>query len=104
MTITKSQIVDSIYHLTGVKKRQSAPIIETTIEIMKRTLASRESVMISGLGKFEVRGKNPRKGRNPQTINDLTLNARRVVTFKCSGVLREGMKSDKRRDFFSQVT
>ena len=58
-------------------------------EIVKSTLVSGESVMISGFGKFVVKEKRTRRGRNPATGNDLMLGARRVVTFKCSGMLRE---------------
>jgi integration host factor subunit alpha len=61
------------------------------LEIIKSTLESGEDVLISGFGKFEVKEKNARRGRNPQTGSDLMLGARRVVIFKCSGVLREKM-------------
>jgi len=88
-TLTKSNIVDQIYNNCGLSKTKSIQAIETTLEIMKQTLESSEDILISGFGKFEVKGKNQRKGRNPATGNDLILDARRVVTFKCSGVLRE---------------
>lgn len=89
MTLTKSNIIDSIYQNTDFNKAESIQTVESTLEIMKSTLESGEDVLISGFGKFEVKDKNQRKGRNPATGNDLTLDARRVVTFKCSGVLRE---------------
>jgi len=89
MTLTKSNIADQIYTNTDLSKRQSIQATETTLEIMKQTLESGEDVLISGFGKFEEKDKNQRKGRNPATGNDLILDARRVVTFKCSGVLRE---------------
>jgi integration host factor subunit alpha len=67
---------------------------------MKNTLEEGEDVMISGFGKFEVKVKDSRRGRNPATGNDLILDARRIVTFKCSGILREKMnpgRKDTRR-------
>jgi integration host factor subunit alpha len=63
------------------------------MEIIKKTLESGESVLISGFGKFEVKDKHKGKKRNPATGNDLTLGAKRVVRFKCSGVLRDKIKS-----------
>ena len=95
MTITKSHIFDSIYNNCDLSKTLSIQAIETTLEIMKQTLESGEDVLISGFGKFEVKDKNQRKGRNPATGNDLVLDARRVVTFKCSGVLRERLNGKK---------
>ncbi len=89
MTLTKSNITDSIYQNTDFNKAKSIQACETLLEIMKSTLESGEDLLISGFGKFEVKDKNQRKGRNPATGNDLILGARRVVTFKCSGVLRE---------------
>jgi len=89
MTITKTDIIDSIYLMTGLRKREAMQFYETTMEIIKKTLESGESVLISGFGKFEVKDKNKRRGRNPQTGTDLMLDARRVVTFKCSGVLKD---------------
>ncbi|MBL7203529.1 MAG: integration host factor subunit alpha [Desulfobacteraceae bacterium] len=97
MTITKSNITDSIYNNCGLSKTNSIQATETTLEIMKSTLESGEDLLISGFGKFEVRDKNQRKGRNPATGNDLVLDARRVVTFKCSGVLRERLNGKKQR-------
>ena len=89
MTTTKSNIIDEIYTNTDLSKNNSIQVTETTLKIMKSTLESGEDVLISGFGKFEVKDKNQRKGRNPATGNDLILDARRVVTFRCSGVLRE---------------
>ena len=88
MTLTKSHIADSIYNNCGLSKAKSTQTFETTLEIIKSTLESGEDVLISGFGKFEVRDKNERRGRNPATGNDLILDARRVVTFKCSEVLK----------------
>ena len=89
MTLTKIQIVESIQNQTGFPKNKSSEIVETLLEIIKRTLASGDDVLISGFGKFCVKEKNERKGRNPATGDDLMLKPRKIVTFKCSGKLRD---------------
>jgi integration host factor subunit alpha len=87
MALTKSDIVASIHDL-GLTKKKSVEVIESLLEIIKRSLESSEDVLISGFGKFCVKDKAKRKGRNPATGEDLMLRGRRVVTFKCSGKLR----------------
>ena len=89
MSITKAKIVDAVAEQNGYPKHQSSEIVETLLEIIKRTLESGEDVLVSGFGKFSVKEKRQRKGRNPATGEDAILPARRVVTFKCSGKLRE---------------
>jgi len=89
MTLTKDRIIESIYLNAGIKKYQAARLFESIIEVMKKTLESGEDVLISGFGKFSVKDKNERRGRNPATGTELTLDARRVVSFRCSPVLRE---------------
>jgi integration host factor subunit alpha len=89
MTLTKIQIVESIQNQTGFSKNKSSEIIETLLEIIKSTLESSEDVLVSGFGKFSVKEKEERKGRNPATGEDLILAPRKVVTFKCSGKLRD---------------
>ena len=89
MTLTKSQIVDSVAEKNGFTKRESTEAVETILELIKSTLASGEDVMISGFGKFCAKDKRERKGRNPSTGEDMVLASRRVVTFKCSGKLRD---------------
>ncbi len=88
MTLTKAQIAEMIAEQNGFAKNKSIEIVENLIEIIKHTLESGEDVMISGFGKFCVRQKGQRRGRNPATGSDLVLSARKVVTFKCSGILR----------------
>ena len=87
MALTKSDIVTSIHDL-GLSKRKSVEVIESLLEIIKRSLESSEDVLISGFGKFCVKDKAQRRGRNPATGEDLMLRGRKVVTFKCSGKLR----------------
>jgi integration host factor subunit alpha len=89
MTLTKSQIVGSIAEKNGFTKRESTEAVETILELIKSTLASGEDVLISGFGKFCAKDKRERKGRNPSTGEDMVLASRRVVTFKCSGKLRD---------------
>jgi len=89
MALTKADIINAVQAEEGLTKQQSTDIIETLIEIIKDTLQSGEDVLISGFGKFCIRDKNERKGRNPATGDDLMLAPRRVVTFKCSGKLRD---------------
>ncbi|MEJ2657647.1 MAG: integration host factor subunit alpha [Desulfobacterales bacterium] len=89
MTLTKIQIVESIQNQTGFPKNKSSEIVETLLEIIKKTLSSGEDVLVSGFGKFCVKEKRERKGRNPATGDDLMLKPRKIVTFKCSGKLRD---------------
>ena len=89
MTLTKIQIVESIQNQTGFPKTRSLEIVETLLEIIKRTLASGEDVLVSGFGRFCVKEKKERRGRNPATGEDLMLEPRKVVTFRCSGKLRD---------------
>jgi integration host factor subunit alpha len=81
MTVTKSILFEAVCHIANLKKPQAAAAVEGILEIIKSALAGGESVLIGGFGKFEVRDKNPRRGRNPQTGDDLMLDGRRVVTF-----------------------
>jgi integration host factor subunit alpha len=89
MTVTKAQMVESIQNQTGFQKTRSSEIVETLLEIIKSTLDSGEDVLVSGFGKFCVNEKNARRGRNPSTGEDMMLAPRKVVTFKCSGKLRD---------------
>ncbi len=91
MTFTKIQIAESIQNQTSFSRNKSSEILETLLEIIKRTLASGEDVLVSGFGKFCVKEKKERKGRNPATGEDLMLEPRKVVTFRCSGKLREAV-------------
>jgi integration host factor subunit alpha len=89
MTLTKIQIIESIQTQTGFSRNRSSEIVESLLEIIKSTLSSGEDVLVSGFGKFCVKQKNERKGRNPATGGDLMLAPRKVATFKCSGKLRD---------------
>lgn len=89
MTLTKSQLIDAIAAGNGFTRHKAIDTVETVLKIIKSTLASGDDVLISGFGKFQVKEKAERRGRNPATGEDLMFEARKVVTFKCSGKLRE---------------
>jgi len=89
MTLTKSHIIDSIAEQNGFTKKKSTETVEIILELIKSTLAFGEDILISGFGKFCVKEKRERRGRNPETGEDMMLAPRRVVTFKCSGKLRD---------------
>ena len=88
-TLTKADLISAIQTENGSICNRSSEIVETLLEIIKRTLESGEDVMISRFGKFQVGEKRKRRGRNPAIGNDMILPARKVVTFKCSGRLRD---------------
>lgn len=88
MALTKNDIVASVHGL-GYGRKESVDIIETLLDIIKNTLADGNDLLVSGFGKFCIKNKNKRRGRNPATGADLILKERKVVTFKCSGKLRD---------------
>jgi len=89
MTLTKAKIADAIYQELGFPKNRSNEILELLLELMKNKLENGEDVLISGFGKFCVKEKKERRGRNPATGHDMLLARRRVITFRCSHLLRE---------------
>jgi integration host factor subunit alpha len=89
MTLTKADLVQQVYKTQdNLTKLQATEAVETLLSIMKNCLANGEDLLISGFGKFNVKEKKARRGRNPQTGEELILDARRVITFKPSGILR----------------
>jgi integration host factor subunit alpha len=88
MTLTKDDIVEAVAEEAGFPKNQSVELVETLIEIIKKTLESGDHVLVSGFGTFRVKEKKERRGRNPKTGEDLMLSPRRVVTFHCSRKLK----------------
>jgi integration host factor subunit alpha len=91
MTLTKAKIVERLFAQNLFTKTESAQIIDTLFELMKQRLESGEEILISGFGKFQLREKASRRGRNPHTGQPIKLLPRVVVTFKCAGTLRERM-------------
>jgi integration host factor subunit alpha len=88
MTITKDHIISSVCNQLELPKKRAAEMLDSLLELIEKTLESGDDVLISGFGKFCVKQKQERKGRNPATGEDLMLGSRRVVTFKCSPILR----------------
>ena len=94
MTLTKADIAQKIANDCGFMKHEAMEVLEKLLEIMKNRLTAGESVIISGFGKWSVRSKRARRGRNPQTGEQLTVDARRVVNWKYSPVLKRAVNGD----------
>jgi integration host factor subunit alpha len=91
--MTKADIVEKIHENIGFSKKESADIVEGIFRIMKETLESGDNVKITGFGNFQVKQKNSRKGRNPQTGETITIESRSVLTFKPSTLLKQAINS-----------
>jgi integration host factor subunit alpha len=91
VTMTKGDIVERIYDKVGFSKKEANDVVESIFEILKQRLEKGEKVKISGFGNFVVNQKRPRKGRNPQTGEEIIITGRRVLTFKASQVLKKSM-------------
>ena len=91
MALTKADLLNKVYssHQTTLTKKEARKAVETILRIIKSSLENGDDVLLSGFGKFNVKAKSARKGRNPQTGESVMLEARKVVTFKPSGLLRE---------------
>lgn len=90
--MTKADIIDRVCEqVGGFSKKEAADLVETVFDVMKATLESGEKIKISGFGNFVVRDKKPRPGRNPQTGTEIMIEARRVLTFKPSPVLKSAL-------------
>ena len=88
MAVTKVNLLKAISDTSNFSKQESSDVVESLLEIIKRTLESGEGILITGFGKFYVRDKKERRGRNPQTGDDMMMDARRVVMFKSSNILK----------------
>lgn len=93
MTLTKADLVQKVYQAHNLTKAEAAETVEAFLKVTKGCLANGENLLISGFGKFNVKEKSSRRGRNPQTGKELILESRRVVTFKPSGILRDRINS-----------
>ena len=93
MALTKAAIIDKIHAELGLPRKNCVEMVEILLEIIKSRLAGGDDVLISGFGKFCVKEKRARRGRNPATDEEMMLASRRVVTFRCSGKLREKINS-----------
>ena len=89
--MTKIYIIQDVYEKLGFSKKDSARIVESVFDIIKDNLTTGEKIKISGFGNFVVKDKKSRRGRNPQTGDEIAISARRVLTFKSSQVLRKAL-------------
>ena len=89
--MTKADIAENIQAITDLTKKESAVLMEAVFSIMKKTLESGENLKISGFGSFIVKKKADRRGRNPQTGEAMTIEARRILKFKPSGLLKDAI-------------
>jgi integration host factor subunit alpha len=94
--MNKKDIVEAIHAKVGFSRRETAAIVDSALESIRKALAEGEPVMISAFGKFSVRDKKAHKGRNPKTGETITLPARKVVSFKVSRVLKERINAAHR--------
>ena len=88
-TLTKAKIIDVVAETNGFTRKKSTETVEILLELIKRSLESGDDVLMSGFGKFSVKDKKKRRGRNPATGETMMLRPRKVVTFHCSGKLRK---------------
>jgi len=95
--MTKVDLTSSVYEKLGFSKRESSEIVEQFFEIVKNCLAQGENVKVSGLGNFVVKHKKARKGRNPQTGEEIEIASRKVMSFKLSQVLKNEINSAEER-------
>jgi integration host factor subunit alpha len=86
--MTKADIVEQIYERVGFSKKESAELVELVFDLIKDTLEEGEKIKIAGFGNFIVKEKADRRGRNPQTGEEITISARKILTFKPSQVLK----------------
>ena len=96
-TLTKAHIIDAVAESNGYTRKKSIETVETVLELIKRSLESGEDVLISGFGKFCVKEKEKRRGRNPATGEAMILDPRKIVTFKCSVLLRAKLNTKPRK-------
>ena len=89
--MTKADLVENIYQKTGFSKKESAEIVETVFDLIKSTLEEGEKIKIAGFGNFVVKEKATRRGRNPQTGEEIKISSRRILTFKPSQVLKNAI-------------
>jgi len=91
--MTKADIVETVFEKVGYSKKDVAAVIEEVFETIKVTLEKGEKVKISGFGNFNIRQKRARRGRNPQTGSEITIDERRVMTFKASQLLKKAINA-----------
>ena len=95
MAVTKERIIDAVFKQGELQRKNARTAVEKLMGILKKTLADEEDILVSGFGKFQVRRKNARRGRNPQTQEKMELRARRVVVFHTSAILRQKINGEE---------
>ena len=93
--MTKADIVDQVYVKTGLSKKESADIVEKVFDLVKETVAKGEKIKIAGFGNFVVKEKSTRRGRNPQTGQEIEISSRRILTFKPSQILKSAINKQE---------
>ncbi len=93
--MTKADLIESVYLKTGFSKKESAEIVETVFDLIKGTLEKGEKIKIAGFGNFVVKEKSTRRGRNPQTGEEIEISSRRILTFKPSQVLKSSINGEE---------
>ena len=91
--MTKADIVESVYEMVGFSKKEAAQMVDTVFEVIKESLEEGEKIKISGFGNFVIKEKRARKGRNPQTGEEIEISSRKVLTFKPSQTLKKLLNS-----------
>ena len=89
--MTKADLIENVYLKTGFSKKESAEIVETVFDLIKNNLEQGEKIKIAGFGNFVVKDKSTRRGRNPQTGDEIEITSRRILTFKPSQVLKSSI-------------
>jgi len=89
--MTKADLIDALYEKVGLSKKESSQIVELIFELIRQSLEHNAKVKVSGFGNFNIRSKNVRRGRNPQTGEEIKISARSVLTFKASPVLKKAL-------------
>ncbi len=95
--MTKADLIDAVYEEFDFSKKESAEIVETMLDIIKENLENGDNVKLSGFGSFNIRDKRARRGRNPQTGEDMTISQRRVLTFRASNILRDELNKSQKK-------
>jgi integration host factor subunit alpha len=93
--MTKADLTEDVYLKTGFSKKESADIVEMVFDLMKTTLESGEKIKLAGFGNFVVKQKATRKGRNPQTGDEIEISSRKILTFKPSQVLKAAINEEE---------
>ena len=90
-SLTKAELVEAVYDKIGFSKKEAAEVVETAISLVKDSLKNHETVKISGFGSFQIRHKRARRGRNPQTSENITIRQRYVLSFRPSQLFRDAL-------------